>query len=95
MGEAKRRKETGTAAKSKQQLLDQYQVIVHLARAVDLVHKETTEIWATTDVSSTMTDMRRKRSIAFMERLGDMLKAMDPVDSPVFSLPRTRGRNRD
>ena len=85
--------DTPTSAKTMQQVIDQYRVVVHLARSLALVHEQSIEAYASREQSATMIDMLGSRSASIMETLGDILNGMDAVDddedgwtAPIFAV---------
>ena len=66
--------------KTKQQVLDQYRVVAHLAKQLSIVHEQSAEHWALAPLDEMMIDMLGQRSASIMEELGDILNGMDAVD---------------
>ena len=67
-------------AKTMAQVLDQYRVVVHLAKSLALVFEQSADFYAKTANNLMMIDMLGEHSAAIMEMLGDILNGMDAVD---------------
>lgn len=63
----------------RQQVVDQYRAVAHLASTLATVHSEIGEA-ITAGPSDDLLDIRGNRSAHIMEVLGDILNGMDAVD---------------
>jgi len=65
----------------KQQMLNQYRVVVHLARTLALVHEQCRDAYQDETLSDGMIEMLGYRSAEIMEYLGDILNDMNANDT--------------
>lgn len=75
---------------TREQVIAQCKVVAYLAKKLAEVHEDKSDIYVTVPMSDGLIEIVGRQTSGFMEKLGDMLNAMDAVDeedawtNPIF-----------